>query len=308
KAPKEITVDGKTYPFEEFLATNKSVALLIIHKDSIHFEEYWRNYSEESIVPSFSMAKSVLSILVGCAIEDGLIPSVDIPVTKYIPELKGKGFDKVSIEQVLQMTSGLDYKESYTNPFGDAATFYYGRDLRKAIFNMELEVEPGTRFSYQSGNPQILGLVLDRALGDKTISDYMEEKLWKPLEMEYNASWSLDKKKNGLEKTFCCLNARARDFAKIGRLYLHGGRFKDKQIVPEEWVKKSTQIDTTEASAWYYQYQWWLPSREGDFMAQGILGQYIYVNPAKDLVIVRLGKSTNNMGWSQIFRGIAAAY
>ena len=123
------------------------------------------------------MAKSVISILVGCAIEDGLIPSVDIPVTQHIPELKGKGFEKVTLEHVLQMTSGLDYKESYTNPFGDAATFYYGRDLRKAIFNMELEVEPGTRFSYQSGNPQILGLVLDRALGDKTISDYMEEKL-----------------------------------------------------------------------------------------------------------------------------------
>ena len=121
------------------------------------------------------------------------------------------------------MTSGLDFKESYFNPFGHAATFYYGTNLRKAIKKLKLKNEPGKDFDYVSGNTQFLGLILERALKNKSITKYLEEKIWIPLEMEYDATWSLDRKRNGLEKTFCCLNARARDFAKIGRLFLNKG-------------------------------------------------------------------------------------
>jgi CubicO group peptidase (beta-lactamase class C family) len=305
---KKISFDKEFSSFEEYLEKNKTVAFLIIRNDTIQYENYFKGYDETSIVASFSMAKSVLSILVGCAINDGLIKSVDEPVTNYIPELKENGFDKVTIEHLLQMTSGLDFNESYYNPFGDAATYYYGRNLRKSISKAKLKREPGTSFEYVSGSPQILGLVLEKALKDKTITEYLQEKIWSQIGMEYNASWSIDKKKNGLEKTFCCINARTRDFAKIGRLYLNNGNWNGKQIVPETWVKQSTRVDTENGSASYYQYQWWLPTLSGDYMAKGILGQFIYVNPDKNLIIVRLGKSYGDTNWSGLFVRIANMY
>jgi CubicO group peptidase (beta-lactamase class C family) len=308
KVPKGIDIKGKNELFEKYLEDNKTVAFLIIQNDTIQYEKYFGKHNETSIVPSFSMAKSITSILIGCAIDDKLILSVDEPITNYIPELKENGFDKVTIEHILQMTSGLDFNESYSNPFGDAATFYYGKNLRKAINKMKLKTEPGKQFDYVSGDSQLLGLVLERALKNKTITEYLEEKIWKPLEMEFDASWSLDRKKDGLEKTFCCVNARARDYAKIGRLYLNKGKWNGKQIVSEDWVKQSTKIDTSNGSAWYYQYQWWLPTKTGDFMAQGILGQYIYVHPEKNLIIVRLGKKEGKADWWEILSSLGQAY
>jgi CubicO group peptidase (beta-lactamase class C family) len=304
KFPKEL--DGK--PFDKYLEDNKTVAFLIIKNDTIQYEKYFKGYDKQSIVPSFSMAKSVTSILIGCAIDQGLIKSVDEPITNYIPELTKNGFEKVTIKHLLQMTSGIKFNESYVNPFGDAASFYYGRNLRKVIGKMKLKSEPGKRFEYVSGNTQLLGLVLERSLKGKTITSYLQEKLWTPLEMEYDASWSIDRKKNGLEKTFCCLNARARDFAKIGRLYKNKGNWNGKQIVSQKWVEESTKLDTSEGSAKFYQYQWWLPTPNEDFMAEGILGQFVYVNPTKDLIIVRLGKKEGKTNWWGVFTSLAKVY
>lgn len=304
KFPKELN----NIPFNKYLEDNKTVAFLIIKNDTIQYEKYFKGYDKESIVPSFSMAKSVTSILIGCAIDEGLIKSVDEPITSYIPELKKNGLDKVTIKHLLQMTSGIKFNESYVNPFGDAASFYYGLNLRKEIGKMKLKTEPGKKFEYVSGNTQLLGLVLERSLKDKTITSYLQEKIWTPLEMEYDASWSIDRKKNGLEKTFCCLNARARDFAKIGRLYKNKGNWNGKQIVSQKWVEESTKLDTSEGSANFYQYQWWLPTPNEDFMAEGILGQFIYVNPKKDLIIVRLGKNEGKADWWTIFTSLAKAY
>ncbi len=301
-------IGDKEIPFDTYLEDNKTVAFLVIQNDTIKYEKYFNKYDQSSIVASFSMAKSITSILIGCALDDKLIQSIDEPITNYIPELKKNGFENVKIKHLLQMTSGIKFDESYYNPFGDAATFYYGTDLRKAVKKMKAEVEPGTRFQYSSGNTQILGWVLERALKTKSISQYLEEKIWQPLGMEYPASWSLDKKKDGLEKTFCCVNARARDFAKIGRLYLNKGDWNGQRIISEKWVKQSTQIDTLEGSKWYYQHQWWLTSKKGDFSAIGHLGQYIYVNPAKNLIIVRLGKNEGNAQWESIFKNLSNLY
>ena len=304
KFPKELN----NIPFDKYLEDNKTVVFLIIKNDTIQYEKYFKGYDKESIVPSFSMAKSVTSILIGCAIDEGLIKSVDEPITSYIPELKKNGLDKVTIKHLLQMTSGIKFNESYVNPFGDAASFYYGLNLRKEIGKMKLKTEPGKKFEYVSANTQLLGLVLERSLKDKTITSYLQEKIWTPLEMEYDASWSIDRKKNGLEKTFCCLNARARDFAKIGRLYKNKGDWNGKQIVSQKWVEESTKLDTSEGSANFYQYQWWLPTPNEDFMAEGILGQFVYVNPKKDLIIVRLGKNEGKADWWTIFTSLAKAY
>lgn len=304
KFPKELN----DTPFEKYLEDNKTVAFLIIKNDTIQYEKYFKGYNKESIVPSFSMAKSITSILIGCAIDEGLIKSVNEPITNYIPELTKNGFDKVTIKHLLQMTSGIKFNESYINPFGDAASFYYGLNLRKEIGKMTLKTEPGKQFDYVSGNTQLLGLVLERSLKNKSITSYLQEKIWLPLGMEYDASWSIDRKKNGLEKTFCCLNARARDFAKIGRLYKNKGNWNGKQIVSQKWVEESTKLDISEGSANFYQYQWWLPIPNEDFMAEGILGQFVYVNPSKDLIIVRLGKKEGKADWWTIFTSLAKAY
>ncbi len=309
KIPDSITVTFKDkkqrLSFEQYLKNNKTVAFLVIQNDSIHYEKYLNEYNEASVVASFSMAKSIISILIGCALDDGFIKSIDEPIINYLPEYKEKGFEKVTIKHLLQMTSGIGFNESYYNPFGEAASFYYGRNLEKDAGKLKLTAKPGTQFSYSSGDSQILGLVLAKALKTRTISSYLEEKLWQPLQMEYDASWSLDKK-GGIEKTFCCVNARARDFAKIGRLYLNKGNWNGKQIVSEKWVEESTTAEQKNGGVSYYQHQWWL-TQNGDFMAQGILGQYIYVNPSKNMIIVRLGKDHGKTSdWKTMFQSIAS--
>lgn len=309
KAPDLTTIcNVKDISFDKYLELNKTVAFLIIQNDTIKYEKYFNDYDKTSITTSFSVAKSITSILIGCAINDGYIKSAEEPITNYIPELKNKNLDNVTIKHLLQMTSGIKFNESYFNPFSDAAIFYYGRNLRKAISKIKMESEPGKKFEYKSGNSQLLGLILERSLKNKTVTEYFQKKLWKPLGMEYEGSWSIDKKNNGLEKTFCCINARAKDFAKIGRLYLNKGNWNGKQIVPEGWVNESTKIDTTNGSKWYYQHQWWITNKKGNYMAQGFLGQFIYVCPSKNLIIVRLGKKEGKIEWWKFLNAIADNY
>ncbi|MEY4926974.1 MAG: hypothetical protein RI894_1410 [Bacteroidota bacterium] len=285
--------------FERFLGDNKTVAFLVLKNDTLLYEKYFNDYDTLSIVPSFSMAKSVISALIGCAIEDKLIQSVDDPVAKYVPEMAKNGFDKVTLRHVLNMNSGLAFNESYVNPTGEAAKFYYGDQLEEYILNLKLAKQPGSGFDYVSGNTQILGFVLHRVLEKttyKTVTNYLQAKIWTPLGCEFDASWSTDHE-GGIEKTFCCLNARARDFAKFGELYLHKGNWHGKQLVPETWVKESTTPNIAENNSLAYHYQWWFPSENGDYTARGILGQYIYVNPNNNIVIVRMGADNGNVDW-----------
>lgn len=289
----------------DFLQNNKTVAFLIIRKDSILYERYFRKYDTSDVVPSFSMAKSFTSALIGCAVADGLISSVDDKVVDYLPELQNRNLDGVTIRHVLQMTSGIKFNESYVNPFGDAAKYYYGRNLRRYVAHMKPARAPGTSFNYHSGNTQLLGVILDRVLKGKSVTSYLQEKIWTPLEMEFPASWSIDKRKNGMEKTFCGINACALDFAKFGRLYLNHGNWNGKQVVPESWVKASTTPDRSAGGVSFYQFQWWIPGKDGDFMAEGILGQCIYVDPKTQTIIVRLGAKDGDMDWGRFFRSLA---
>ena len=166
--------------------------------------------------------------------------------------------------------------------------------------------EPGKKFEYRSINTQLLGLILERAT-HMTLSGYLEKKIWQPLGMEFDATWSIDKKKNGMEKAFCCINATARDFARFGRLYLNGGNWNGKQVVPAEWVALSTQPNKEPGGASFYNRQWWIASPTGDFAALGHLGQFIYVSPAKKLIIVRLGngKGHPKQPWLEILKETA---
>ena len=306
---KNISVlnkDSVLVPLISVLQSTPTVAFLIIRNDSVLYENYFRNYKASSDVASFSMSKSYISALIGIAISEGFIKDENEPVTKYVPELKGKyTWDKVTIHHLLQMNSGVKFSESYKSPFSGAAAIYYGTNLRHQMTKLKTHREPGLGFEYKSINTQLLGLILERATR-KTISENLEQKIWQPLGMEYDASWSLDKRKNGIEKAFCCINATARDYAHFGRLYLNGGNWNGKQIVPADWVKLSTQAASETNYAWYYNHQWWQASKtDGDYSAVGYLGQYIYVYPKKNLIIIRLGNGMGKQKWMEIFREVA---
>jgi CubicO group peptidase (beta-lactamase class C family) len=298
------TLNNKEVPLEEFLRSSKTVAFIVIKDNSVVYEKYFRGASESTLVNSFSMTKSLVSALVGVAISEGYIKSVDQTVADFLPEFKDKAYGKVTIRNLLQMTSGIGFSFNGYSPFADNAQFYYGSNLREQVAKLKAKQPQGKVWKYKESDPQMLGLILERATG-RTLSKYLEEKIWQPLGMEFDASWSLDSKEDGVEKAFCCFNARARDFAKFGMLYLNKGAWNDKQIVPKEWIEASTQADTSNGGAENYKYLWWLPRpREGDFYADGNLGQFIYVNPKSNVVIVKLSE-TNKRGVIPLFRKIA---
>ncbi|MCP2043226.1 serine hydrolase [Pontibacter sp. HSC-36F09] len=274
----------------------ESVAFVVVQRDSLLYEQYWDGYSEESLSNSFSVAKSIVSILVGIALQEGAIQSIDQPVGYFLPEFKEGAKAKVTIRHLLWMSSGLNWDESYANPLSVTTEAYYGSDLKKVVRRLEAVEEPGRKFSYKSGDTQVLGFVLEAATG-QNLADYAEEKLWRPLGAEQKAEWSIDHPL-GNEKAYCCFFSNARDFARIGQLYLQNGVWQGDTLVSPEYVQASiTPSGLTDANTGkpttHYGYQWWLlPDYKGQFVfyARGILGQYIIVIPEKELVIVRLGK------------------
>lgn len=288
-------ISARSGSFDAFLEDMNTLVFIIIRNDSIIYERYYDGYSRESEISSFSLTKSVLSMLVGCAIEDGYIGSVHDTASKYVPELGPNGFDRVTIRQLLQMTSGINIDEVYYNPFRGPVDLYLSSDLYASMLKAKVVKEPGTTFSYRSGDSQVLGMVLDRALGEQTITGYMQEKLWWPLGMEYGGSWMIDREGDGLEKTFCCLSATPLDFARLGRLYLHGGDWNGRQIVPAEWVEESLKIDTLKGSDPHFQYHWRV--HEDYFYAYGYAGQILYVEPAQNLIMLRMGNPRMKLNW-----------
>jgi CubicO group peptidase (beta-lactamase class C family) len=307
--PTHVPVSGTSTDLNEFLRESDTIAFLILKNDRLIFEQYEQGHTASTLSQSFSMAKSFTSILVGKAIADGYIQSVQQPVTDFIPELADNGFSDVTIAHLLTMTSGSSYVEN-DNPFGIHVILNYTPQLEQKILSFKIKDEPGSIWRYKSGDNVLLGLILQRALAPKTITEYTQETLWTPLGMEFNGLWTLDHTGDGLEKTWCCLSAAARDYLKIGRLYLHEGVWEGMQVVPAEWVGQSTQVGAIPEAAWdsgyrrigiwNYGYQWWLVSEEeGSCLANGKDGQYLYINPAKDIVILRLGWSTGNLPLSQ---------
>lgn len=230
-------------------------AFVVMRGDSVLYERYFDGRAPADISTIFSVTKSVTSLLIGIAVDEGAIESVDDPVTKYLPEFaEGHTYwSDLTIRHCLDMRSGLDYSESYRNPFADMAKLYYGLDAEKQIRKLGFEAEPGTRREYQSGTTQVLGLVLERATG-MPYGEYLEEKVWHPMGMEYPATVSLDGKKHRVAKAYSGLNTTARDLAKIGMLYARGGEWRGRQIVSADWVRASVTADTSNDN---YQYQWY---------------------------------------------------
>lgn len=297
KSDWSIAADNNKIPLSDtlrkMLVNNQSVAFLVIQNDSIRHEEYWDGYSDSSLSNSFSMAKSVVSMLIGIAIEEGKIKSVDQPVSDFLPEFKEGEKSKITIRHLLTMSSGLDFMESYSTPFNYTTEAYYGSNLQRMIRKLKVIEEPGTIDRYKSGDPQILELILSKATG-KAMSEYFSEKVWQKIGTMHDAKWNLDHK-DGDEKAYCCIYSNARDFARLGKLYMDSGRYNHVQIVPEEWVKNSISPnkltgehgEVTENYGW----QWWIMNRHGYhiFYMRGLAGQYIVCIPERKMIIVRLG-------------------
>jgi CubicO group peptidase (beta-lactamase class C family) len=302
--------DSSNGSFDRYLEASGTTAFLVVHDDKLLYERYFNGYDQRSVNTSFSMAKSFASALVGLAIDEGYIKSIEEPITNYLPELlkKDKRFKSITIRHLLTMSSGIKYEEGATLPWSEAADdtkTYYSTDLRELALNCQIEGTPGQYFEYNNYNPLLVGMILEHATGTH-VSRYLQEKLWKPMGMEADGSWSLDSKEDGFEKMESGVNARARDFARFGMLFAKEGNWRGKQLISRVWVEESTRPDTSADPSRDYQYFWWVntPNGKNHFSAQGNYGQYIYVAPEKDLVIVRLGKEEGEQGygyWTELF-------
>ncbi|MFD2284921.1 serine hydrolase domain-containing protein [Pedobacter petrophilus] len=296
-------LDGnrQSIPFQDYFKQGRLNAFLVIRNDSIIYEKYSDGYTDTTLTTVFSGAKSMVSILLGQALEDGTIKSLSQNVTDYIPELKANpAFKHIALKHLLEMKSGLEFHDALGGMvkafLSDEARYYYTHDMRAELLKVKLANTPGTVWKYKSIDPILLGWVIERATG-KSLSNYFEEKIWKKIGTEHFATWGLDQK-GGLANTASRFQVTAIDWAKVGRLYLNGGRFDDDQVVPEDWVKQSVSIGSevpASAKGWQksaHHYLWWIPQagEKGDFAAEGMRGQRLYADPKTNTIIVQFSE------------------
>ena len=296
---KDAVVDTRS-----FLQETDTSAVLVIQKGAVRYEEYLLNGGRNVNWLSMSVAKSFISALLGIAIEEGQINSIEEPVTLYLPSLKGSAYDGVRIKDVLQMSSGARWNEDYGDPNSDinrmARIMAMGGSLNEFAATLTAEKPPGTYNLYNSTDTQVLGMLLQAATG-QSVTAYMQAKLWQPLGMESPAYWMVDD--DGMEMVFGGLNATARDYAKLGELYRLQGQWQGAQLIPSQWVKDSITPDAPHLVpgenpmsdfAMGYGYQWWIMDGDrGDYSAIGVYNQFIYIDPSKDLVIVKLSANSD---------------
>jgi CubicO group peptidase (beta-lactamase class C family) len=307
----------KVGSLEDFLTSTGTQAFIVIRDDAILYEKYFNGARRDSTVVSFSTAKSITSALVGIAIQEGLIKSADDPITNYLPELAARDvrFQQITIRHLLGMVSGIRFDEKRFMWHDEGNLTYRFTDLQSLALEKTVIIEPpGQTFVYNDYNLVLLGMILERATG-KPVTEYLQEKLWTPLGMEFGGTWTVDSEATRFQLMSCCINAHAIDFAKFGRLYLDQGNWDGTQVVPADWVEQSTRVEQGRQldESLYYGLLWWEKPRPGevnDFMAWGNLGQFIFVSPARNLVIVRNGEKYGLPGegaeWFEIFSQFAS--
>lgn len=311
-----IKTAANTNSVDNFFETTDTQAFIVIQNNIILYEGYFNGTGRDTLATSFSVAKSFTSALIGIAIGEGYINSVEDPITDYLPELleRDTRFKNITIRNLLMMASGLDYQSDRTWILNgdDPLTTYYPDQRKAALEFTNIIDDPGLYFLYNKYHPQLLGMILERSTGMK-VTEYLQKKVWDQIGMEYGGSWSLDSENSGFEKMESGINARPIDFAKFGQLYLSNGNWGGRQVISSEWIAESTQIDipTYQPSYYrnykeyfdsggYYKYMWWGLSRnegEYDFTAEGDRGQMIYVSPSNNLIIVRNGFSYGGIDW-----------
>ena len=278
----------KEKELDVFITEQKVAGILILQYGKIRLERYALGFSDAERWTSQSVAKSVTSTLVGAAIKDGYIKSIDDYVTKYIPDLKGSAYDKVTIRNLLTMTTGVKWNEIYTDPNADIVKFYTqpvdsGIDETVSYMkHLPSEAEPGKKWVYKTGETHLVGVLVSVATG-KTLSEYLSSKIWAPYGMESKATWNLGR--TNQEFAGCCLQMKLRDFGRFGQFILDGARINGIPIVPEDWLQSATHTQVKLWPGWGYGYQWWTLS-DGTFRALGIHGQMIHIDPVRHLVVV----------------------
>jgi CubicO group peptidase (beta-lactamase class C family) len=272
----------------------KTTSFLVIKNDSIIYENYWEQYNDKSVTNSFSMAKSFTAALIGIAIKKGLIKSVDEPVGNYIDSYKEGNKAKITIKHLLTMSSGIDFDETYSSPWAWPSEAYYGIDVNALTLKAVVKETPGITWKYKGGDTQLLGIILKKVLGYKTVSQFAAENLWQKMGAEQPAFWSLDKA-NGMEKVSCCWYATARDFARFAKLYMNKGNWNGEQLLDSSYIQESIILadlkDIDGKPNDKYGYQWWIMKHKGQdiFYCRGIRGQYIFAVPYSNLIVVRAG-------------------
>ncbi len=277
-----------TNKLQKLHQNHKTVAFLVIKNDSIWHEQYFEGFGKDSKTNSFSMVKTIVSASLAKAIEEGAVKSFDQPVKDFLPWLKGEYADVVTVGNLATMSSGLKWKEDYDNLLTITPRTYISRDIVDVMKTLPIEAAPGERFVYQSGSTQLLSLVLTAATGE-TISDLVRRYFWNPLGAHADANWRLDSAEYGIEKSYCCFNSNARDFARFATLFKNDGIWNGKQLISASYVKNSItpQFDNGQD----YGYGWWLGSHMGKrfYSMRGHNGQYVIVFPEEDVIVVRLG-------------------
>ena len=269
---------------------HRTVAFLVIKNDSIWHEQYFEGFGNDSKTNSFSMVKTIVSASLAKAIEEGDVKSFDQPVKDFLPWLQGAYADVVTVGNLATMSSGLKWKEDYENLLTITPRTYITRDVVEVMKTLPIETPPGERFVYQSGSTQLLSLVLTAATGE-TISDLVRRYFWNPLGAHADANWRLDTAEKGVEKSYCCFNSNARDFARFAALFKNGGVWNGKQLINADYVQKS--ITPQFENGQDYGYGWWLGAHMGKrfYSMRGHNGQYVIVFPEDDVIVVRLGRA-----------------
>ncbi|RDU37843.1 hypothetical protein DRW41_08475 [Neobacillus piezotolerans] len=317
----DYTYKGKERkkPLNSFLKETNTTSFIIVHDDKVVLEEYFNGYDKDSINTSFSMAKSIDSLLIGKAIEEGYIKSEKQSIADFISGFKGTNMESITIEDLLLMRSTISYEEGKLL-FSDDAKTYYMPDLRNlALTHINLTEKYEGRFHYNNYHPLLLGIILERSSG-KHVADFFQQEVWDKIGAENDASWSLDSKKTGFEKMESGINFKAIDFVKIGSMLLNGGKWNGQHILNEEWIKQSTLSEFPRNNDEYkgsflenskigYKYMWYSTTNDNgglDFFAMGKYGQYLYISPENNVVILRTGKSHGDVDrWEDIFKEIS---
>ncbi|RZV56511.1 MAG: class C beta-lactamase-related serine hydrolase [Pseudomonadales bacterium] len=299
--PEWFVSAGEQINTLDYLAHTGSTGMMILQHGAISYEQYWQGMQPNTTHLSFSVAKSFTSALLGIALQEGLIANVNDPVTRYVPSLATSGYADATLADCLQMSSGTNFDENYADENSDIFRYmqHFAMNGSTAGFIGELvsEREPGSYNKYNSMDAQVAAMVLDAALGEKTIAQYMQEKLWQPIGATHEAQWLIDG--DDMELALGGLNVTLADYARFGQLFLQGGRWQTRQVVPADWVALSTtphaphlmpgRNNPLSNRPFGYSFLWWTPiERYGDdFFASGIYNQYIYINPSKQLVIAK---------------------
>ena len=326
--PDSYEFEGEEKQIIESIDYFNTDGLMILKDGEVHYENYWNENKETSRHIIWSVSKSFLSALVGIALNEGLIEDINDPIIKYLKDFKGTGYEGVSIKNLLQMSSGIEFNEDYGDPDSDinrygrvTATGTSQREFAKTLKNSS---EPGTYNHYISFDSQMLGMLVAE-VSNMSVKEYLHEKIWSKIGMQDDAFYLTDKQE--VEMSLGGLNVTLRDMAKFGQLYLNNGKWNGNQIVPSEWVANSTiPLDKHvqpnaggefSSDAWGYGYQWWVPGPEvSDYTAHGIYNQFIYINPQSNVVIAKTSSNYNFVDERQytkdahiaIFRTIAESF